>query len=78
MANVSKLLHSCGDEPSFLKNLQLTDDDHFELKAARTKIRRCLRGEFAKRSKAELGVVVHSPTKLIVRPLALHAESAAR
>jgi hypothetical protein len=44
--------------PSFLKNLQLTDDDHSELKAARAKIRRCLRSEFAKTSKAELGVAV--------------------
>jgi hypothetical protein len=58
MANVAKLLHSYGDAPSFLKNLQLTDDDHSELKAARAKIRRCLKSEFAKTSKAELNVVV--------------------
>lgn len=58
MANVAKLLHSNGDAPSFLKNLQLDDDDHSELKAARAKVRRCLRAEFAKASKAELSVVV--------------------
>jgi hypothetical protein len=58
MANVAKLLHAHGDAPSFLKNLQLTDDDHSELKAARAKIRHCLRSEFAKTSKAELGVAV--------------------
>jgi hypothetical protein len=58
MANVAKLLHSYGEAPSFLKNLQLTDDDHSELKAARAKIRRCLRSEFAKTSKAELNVAV--------------------
>jgi hypothetical protein len=58
MASVAKLLHAHGDAPSFLKNLQLTDDDHSELKAARAKIRRCLRSEFAEISKAELGVAV--------------------
>jgi hypothetical protein len=58
MADVSKLLHSAGDMPSFLKNLQLTDADHSELKAARAKVRGCLRSEFAKRSQAELGVAV--------------------
>jgi hypothetical protein len=58
MANVAKLLHSTGDAPSFLKNLQLNDDDHSELRAARTKVRRCLRIEFAKASEAEIGTVV--------------------
>jgi len=37
---------------------RLTDDDHSKLKAARAKIRRCLRSEFAKRSNAELDLVV--------------------
>ena len=58
MANVAKLLHSNGDAPSFLKNLQLDDNGHSELKAARAKVRRCLRAEFAKASKAEFGVTV--------------------
>jgi hypothetical protein len=58
MANVAKLLHSSGDAPSFLKNLQLTDDSRSELRAARDKVRLCLKKEFAKTSKAELGVVV--------------------
>ncbi len=58
MANVAKLLHSSGDTPSFLKNLQLTDGGRSELRLARDKVRQCLRTEFAKTSRAELGVVV--------------------
>ena len=58
MANVSKLLHVSGDAPSFLKNLNLADEDRADLMEAREKIRQCLRGVFATVTKAELGVTV--------------------
>jgi hypothetical protein len=58
MANISGLLYRRGETPSFLDNLQITEDCHAELRAARTKIRQCLRVEFAKTSKANVGFTV--------------------
>ncbi|WP_296738971.1 CBASS cGAMP synthase [Mesorhizobium sp.] len=57
MANISRLLYRRG-ETSFLSNLQITEECHAELRAARTKIRQCLRGEFVKASKADVGFTV--------------------
>lgn len=58
MANVSKLLYCRGEVTTFLENLQLTEAAHSELKAARAKVRRCLRAEFTKASKADVGFTV--------------------
>lgn len=58
MANVSGLLYRRGETPSFLDNLQITEDCHAELREARTKIRQCLRGEFGTASKAGVGFTV--------------------
>ena len=58
MANVSGLLYRRGETPSFLDNLQITEACHLELRAARTKVRQCLRAEFVKASKADIGFTV--------------------
>jgi hypothetical protein len=47
-----------GETPSFLDNLQITEQCHSELRAARTKVRQCLRAEFVKASKADDGFTV--------------------
>jgi len=58
MANISGLLYRRGETPSFLDNLQITEACHSELRAARTKVRQCLRTEFVKASKVDVGFTV--------------------
>lgn len=59
MANVSKLLHAAGDNPSFLKSLNISDTDRAGLMKAREIVRDCLRKTFATLTKQELGLTVH-------------------